>query len=456
MAFKVFYAWQSDRPNNLCRGLIRHALDQAAKELNAELEIEDADRQVEIDQDTQGVPGSPSITETIFRKIRGCNVFVSDLTFIPGGNEDLRRSPNPNVLIEYGYALHARGDDRIIGVFNEAFGSPEDLPFDLRHKKWPIRYQAEDDRSDDAAKKNRRNAREGLTKMLTDAIGTVMRSYAETEEAETARTELPVTAPEPAQLQAETPPKVASAVQSETPLSTITEQYPWDGGLIGIQESSSSSGIGHEVRLVDGPAIFLQVKPRNLGAQLSNVDTMRIVREAVLPLASHRSRGWNSVRNRHGAAAYAFRDDDPLIAYTASMLIRNGELHGIDRYHLQIHRYRDDQDQPFIPTGAIEEILIDGLTNYITVAKNNLNILPPLDVVAGLEGVESYRLAVDPQFFGYEKFPGRIFDGSVCCTMTIDDYECDPFEVLLPLFNEIYDAAGIVRPEKRRVGHSQR
>ena len=101
MAFKVFYAWQADRPNNLCRGLVRHALDLARNLLNDELEIEDVAREVEIDQDTQGVAGSPPIAETILKKIRNCDAFVSDLTFIETG-EEMKSTPNPNVLIEYG------------------------------------------------------------------------------------------------------------------------------------------------------------------------------------------------------------------------------------------------------------------------------------------------------------------------------------------------------------------
>lgn len=115
MAFKVFYAWQSDRPNNLCRGLIRRALDQAKSQLNNEMEVEDAVREIEIDQDTQGVAGSPSIAETILEKIRACDAFVPDLTFVPNP-EGMKVTPNPNVLIEYGYALHALSDQRIIGV----------------------------------------------------------------------------------------------------------------------------------------------------------------------------------------------------------------------------------------------------------------------------------------------------------------------------------------------------
>lgn len=38
-------------------------------------------RDLEIDQDTQGVPGSPPIAETILAKIDVADIFVADLTF---------------------------------------------------------------------------------------------------------------------------------------------------------------------------------------------------------------------------------------------------------------------------------------------------------------------------------------------------------------------------------------
>jgi hypothetical protein len=55
MAISIFYSWQSDRPNNVCRGFIRHALDTAVSRINVSLSVEDA---VRVDQDTQGVPGN--------------------------------------------------------------------------------------------------------------------------------------------------------------------------------------------------------------------------------------------------------------------------------------------------------------------------------------------------------------------------------------------------------------
>jgi hypothetical protein len=46
-----------------------------------------------------------------------------------------RETPNPNVLLELGYAISQLGWDRILLVENTAFGSPERLPFDLRARR---------------------------------------------------------------------------------------------------------------------------------------------------------------------------------------------------------------------------------------------------------------------------------------------------------------------------------
>ena len=86
-----------------------------------------------LDRDTQGVPGSPDIASTIFAKITAADVFVADISII--GASQSRPTPNPNVLIELGYALKAMGHERVILVFNKAFGKIEDLPFDLRMRR---------------------------------------------------------------------------------------------------------------------------------------------------------------------------------------------------------------------------------------------------------------------------------------------------------------------------------
>jgi hypothetical protein len=92
-----------------------------------------------VDSDTQGVPGTPQITETILSKIRECDIFLADMTFVAetaGG----KLIPNPNVMGEYGYARSAHGNECILLAMNTAFGPPDKLPFDLRHLRYPETY----------------------------------------------------------------------------------------------------------------------------------------------------------------------------------------------------------------------------------------------------------------------------------------------------------------------------
>ncbi len=126
----IFYSWQSDLPNSVNRGFIEGCLDRAVKALKSDdgLKLDPC-----VDRDTSGVPGSPDIAGTIFDKIKAADVFVGDVTFIDDGKG--RRTPNPNVLIELGFAASCLGWDRIVCVFNLAFGELSDLPFDLRQRR---------------------------------------------------------------------------------------------------------------------------------------------------------------------------------------------------------------------------------------------------------------------------------------------------------------------------------
>lgn len=134
----IFYAWQSDHPSNVNKNFIRDAIERAIEALNAEIGVENALRE---DQDTEGVPGDINVAEVIFDKIDRCRIFVADITTItPDGAN--RPSPNPNVLVEYGRASVRPGSDRVVTIFNEAYGNWEkDRPFDLRHRRRPVLYK---------------------------------------------------------------------------------------------------------------------------------------------------------------------------------------------------------------------------------------------------------------------------------------------------------------------------
>jgi hypothetical protein len=127
----IFYSWQSDLPNPTNRGFIQTALEAAAEKIKADdtVAVEPV-----VDRDTKNVPGSPDIASTIFTKITGADIFVADVSIVVRA-ENMRPSPNPNVLIELGYAIKTLGHERIILVFNKSFGKIEELPFDLRTRR---------------------------------------------------------------------------------------------------------------------------------------------------------------------------------------------------------------------------------------------------------------------------------------------------------------------------------
>ncbi len=101
----VFYSWQSWTDAGANRNFIEDCLERAIKEIRKDdsLRLDPV-----IDRDVQGVPGSADIANTILSKIAEADVFVADVSFVndlaPG-----RRTPNPNVLMELGYALAKLG-----------------------------------------------------------------------------------------------------------------------------------------------------------------------------------------------------------------------------------------------------------------------------------------------------------------------------------------------------------
>lgn len=128
---KIFFSWQTDSPLETNKDLIHDALVEAAKGLERAAEVDDATREI---------PGTPAIFEAVSSKISECAVFVADLTLVPM-KEEGRYTCNPNVLIEYGYALAKRGDKLLLPVMNTSFGLPDQLPFDLRHRAVRVVYE---------------------------------------------------------------------------------------------------------------------------------------------------------------------------------------------------------------------------------------------------------------------------------------------------------------------------
>lgn len=199
MAQHIFYSWQADRPTATCKNLIGRAVQDAIDTLNADAKIEGADRNDDptaavLDHDTAGEPGSPPIVETIFRKIDRAAVFISDVTYV-AERQDGRRSPNPNVLFEHGWAWKSLSWRAVISVMNIAHGDPRNhpLPFDLQHSRGPILFEC----PDDATVEQRRTARAGLAKALVPRL----RAILDDEVLQAARVPAPPAEPHPHDLE---------------------------------------------------------------------------------------------------------------------------------------------------------------------------------------------------------------------------------------------------------------
>lgn len=167
----VFYSWESDLPGKTTRNLIEGCLNTAIQQLGRE---DDLDVDPSLDRDTKGVTGSPVILDAILEKIDNCAAFVADVSII--NSADVRRdpparpTPNPNVLIEFGYAVKTLGWDRILPVCNDFYGPIDQLPFDIPERR-VIAYSLSDSPTPEEIKA----AKEKLTAIFKSRIKDILR-----------------------------------------------------------------------------------------------------------------------------------------------------------------------------------------------------------------------------------------------------------------------------------------
>ena len=180
MTGTVFWSWQADLEGRCHRGFIRDALVAALDRVNAELDLEDVERGATgdgawtLDHDTKSAAGMADIAATVLERIAAADVFVADVTPIArsAGGKAL---PNPNVMVELGYAMSAITPDRIVAVLNRASGfRHEDLPFDIRHRRI-LTY----DLAAGATRAELRQERERLVVALAGALSTNLTSARE-------------------------------------------------------------------------------------------------------------------------------------------------------------------------------------------------------------------------------------------------------------------------------------
>ncbi|HRW07871.1 MAG TPA: hypothetical protein P5121_22370 [Caldilineaceae bacterium] len=137
MSNTLFFAWQLDTPAAENKSLIWNAIVAATGKMSESTNPIISPRP---ETDIQGASGNPNIVQTIFKRIRECSIFIADVSFVAETSKG-KLLPNPNVLLELGYAARSIGWERTILVMNNAYGKPSDLPFDIRQHRWPIEYK---------------------------------------------------------------------------------------------------------------------------------------------------------------------------------------------------------------------------------------------------------------------------------------------------------------------------
>jgi len=408
----VFFSWQSDRPTREGRNLIERALEAAVSRIADDAAVEEAVREgLTLDKDTKGVPGSPPLFDTILKKIEGATVFVPDLTFV-GTRSNGEPTPNPNVLIEYGWALRHLGHHRIVAVMNEAHGGPKSLPFDLAHHRFPITYNVQDD----ATESVRQVERLRLAKVLESGIKAVFDS-----------------SEFKASVAKKPDPLLFKAKEPMNGRARFRPQKERIGVYIDPASAMVGSGEATSIYLSETATKWLRVMPvidpgrKWLSSDLKE-QALRIANVPLIPSTGdiHLVLG--------GDGCGYFRIYERLPAPAVSYIFDTGEIWVINAWPFAMSPYIQLDEKGFAES-----------LNRCAAFLETLGIPGPYKWIAGIEGFKDRYLYI----------PNRGRVGVPCLTDPIEvegKYQKgdDAAELLRPFFERVFDQCGVQRVPSQR------
>lgn len=154
MKITIFYSWQSTTIGKYNRYFIKDCIEDAKKQIKKLPDFKSID--IEIQEGIAGESGSVAVASSITdKRIPDCDIFIADLSVINWVSkwkkylkniigDKYKPHQNNNVILEYGVAMNSVGLERIIGILNSKYGSPnetpDNIPFDIRHLRFPIEY----------------------------------------------------------------------------------------------------------------------------------------------------------------------------------------------------------------------------------------------------------------------------------------------------------------------------
>lgn len=357
---KIFWSWQSDTPGRTGRHFVRAALLLAIERLKQARDVgeptaAESRERLHLDQDRQGISGSPDLASTIFEKIERSAVFVADVTLVGGSDGGSKRLMNSNVAIEYGHAHHALGSEAILMVQNTHYGNRDALPFDLKHKAGPIQFSL--------APGAEKAEIEAEQKKLVSQLVVALRPYLERATAQTGA-----------------PFQEATSTTSPALFFNVAE-------VLGRVGTGTEDEI--EYRFGETSVFYLRVMPAAARPPLKQTQLMDIAsRHRPDVLSPYRYNG-HLDRNRHGVVAVE-PSGTATTSRSVTQLFGTGEIWGIST-----HFFSTSRGRPLIPMTKLENIYRRALSNYCEILSVGMGISAPYTIVLGAVGLQDAYVGID-------------------------------------------------------------
>ena len=360
--------------------------------------------------------GHVPITDTILKKIGACDAFAPDLTFVAATDSD-ELVPNPNVMLEYGYALRAKSYSVMIPVMNTAYGPAEKLPFDMGHLRHPLRYHL----PSTATNADRRAVRNVLTQEFERILRLMI---------------------------VEAPPQQATPFQEARSVDSAAFLFP-HGTTI-----ATFGFPGEQEYQFDGDrAIYLRLFPKY------SDDQPRPGRATIKAILQDR-RSANPMSHTVGGIAsandYGWVTIDPVsntLTRGITQAFPTGELWGINSNLFTVVRMQRNivaPEEPAIAIGIIaaERVCARALENYVSVAISEMKLRLPFIVELGAVGLRDVFMGAPHPEFSSGHYYGPIRERSLVRRYELPDArQATLFNILRQFFEEFYDLAECTRSD---------
>ncbi len=183
------------------------------------------------------------------------------------------------------------------------------------------------------------------------------------------------------------------------------------------------------VRLNQNPKIILHIILFGAFNPASRFDLSSLANDTTGILQPISGAGWNSRHNFDGYLSFTA----PL---TYLQVFRNGIIEAVDASIIEPGNRR--LDIPTIPSRLFEEKLLDALPRFLSIQRQ-LGVEPPLFIMLSLLGVSGHIMGVSTS--RSDTYPIDR-DALILPEIIVENFECNPAEVMRPIFDAIWNAAG--------------